>query len=88
MLGGVLVAQGIAVLGVSSRGQVSHRGVDLEHRQGLGFRVQGLGFRRGRTVGLILSIGKAADTALTKAGPPATPGNSFWIGAPFCTRCV
>jgi hypothetical protein len=29
------------------------------------------------TVGLILSMGSAADTALTKAGPPATPGKSF-----------
>ena len=36
------------------------------------------------TVGLILSMGSAADTALTKAGPPATPGKSFWIGAPAC----
>jgi len=38
------------------------------------------------TVGLILSMGSAADTALTKAGPPATPGKSFWIGAPAYTH--
>ena len=28
------------------------------------------------------NIGSAAETALTQAGPPATPGKSFWIGAP------
>ena len=45
---------------------------------GLGFRISGFGF----TVGLMRSIGRAADTALTKLAPPATPGNSFWMGAP------
>ena len=29
-----------------------------------------------------MSIGSAAETALTQAEPPATPGKIFWIGAP------
>merc|ERR1719201_932096 len=33
-------------------------------------------------VGLSLSIGMAAETALTQAAPPATPGNIFCTGAP------
>lgn len=38
------------------------------------------------TVGLMLSMGRAAETALTKAAPPATPGKSFWTGAPSCNK--
>mmetsp|Transcript_4044 Transcript_4044/g.10293 ORF Transcript_4044/g.10293 Transcript_4044/m.10293 type:complete len:234 (-) Transcript_4044:43-744(-) len=33
-------------------------------------------------VGLMLSMGRAAETAFTKLAPPATPGNSFCTGAP------
>lgn len=33
-------------------------------------------------VGLIARKGKAELTAFTQLGPPATPGNNFWSGAP------
>mmetsp|Transcript_23416 Transcript_23416/g.58158 ORF Transcript_23416/g.58158 Transcript_23416/m.58158 type:complete len:211 (-) Transcript_23416:103-735(-) len=33
-------------------------------------------------VGLSVSIGSAAETALTHMWPPATPGKIFWTGAP------
>ena len=35
-----------------------------------------------RTVGLSVSIGRAAETALTHMWPPATPGKIFCTGAP------